>query len=115
MMIRRAPGRVIVGRLAIKYRGGGRMDIDGLKHWVTIGLYVRVSGPVHEQRRLLWDKPYCGRWELRHRENTVTKKCCSCMTELEVIRSRVIIRIGVEWQGLSRGETHDPVDGDFIN
>ena len=38
-------------------RWGKRIDIDGLRHWVTIGLYVTVSGPVHEQCRLLWGKP----------------------------------------------------------
>ena len=75
------------------------MDINGLRLSVIIGLFVKVSGPGHKQRRLLGDKPSCGLWEQLHRENTVPKKWCSCVTELEVIRSRVFLRVGVELQG----------------
>ena len=62
------------------------MDINGLSHWVTIGLFVKVSGPGHKQRRLLWGKPCCGLWgqTRRHRENSVPKKFCSCVTKLEL-------------------------------
>ena len=80
--------------------GEGRcMDINGLSYWVMIGLFVKVSGPGHKQRRLLWGKQCCGLWEQRHREHSVPKKWCSCVTKLEVIRSRVFPRVGVEWQG----------------
>ena len=75
---------VIVRRRAIKH-WGGMHGINGLRCWVTIGLYVKVSGPGHKQRRLLGSKQCCGLWEQLHRKNTAPKKWCSYVTELEVI------------------------------
>ena len=51
---------VIVRRRAIKH-WGGMHGINGLRCWVTIGLYVKVSGPGHKQRRLLGST--CQGWQ----------------------------------------------------